>query len=171
MRLRSWLAERFPKKSLGRRGEDAATRFLKRLGYRIALDDMGVPTYSFYAGGTASRDFSAAGRAILEQDPHARVACESLLTTGLVVLAGEITTTGAELLDFGTESVGLPGGGILEFFAGRTEAGSQEIPISIDMEMESEDGRIKVTEGGGEIAGVPTGPLAELITAAIVLRI
>lgn len=35
MSLRSWLAERLPKKSLGRRGEDAATRFLKRLGYRI----------------------------------------------------------------------------------------------------------------------------------------
>jgi putative endonuclease len=35
MGLRSWLAERLPKKSLGRRGEDAATRFLKRLGYRI----------------------------------------------------------------------------------------------------------------------------------------
>ena len=31
--------------------------------------------------------------AILEQDPYARVACESLLTTGLVCLAGEITTT------------------------------------------------------------------------------
>ena len=30
--------------------------------------------------------------AILAQDPHARVACESLLTTGLVCLAGEITT-------------------------------------------------------------------------------
>ena len=30
--------------------------------------------------------------AILEQDPEARVACESLLTTGLVVLAGEVTT-------------------------------------------------------------------------------
>lgn len=30
--------------------------------------------------------------AILEQDPQARVACESLLTTGLVCLAGEITT-------------------------------------------------------------------------------
>jgi S-adenosylmethionine synthetase len=30
--------------------------------------------------------------AILSQDPHARVACESLLTTGLVCLAGEITT-------------------------------------------------------------------------------
>jgi len=30
--------------------------------------------------------------AILEQDPDARVACESLLTTGLVIVAGEITT-------------------------------------------------------------------------------
>ena len=27
-----------------------------------------------------------------QQDPYARVACESLLTTGLVCLAGEITT-------------------------------------------------------------------------------
>src|SRR5882757_8060230 len=31
--------------------------------------------------------------AILAQDPMARVACETLLTTGLVCLAGEITTT------------------------------------------------------------------------------
>src|SRR5689334_14572815 len=30
--------------------------------------------------------------ALLAQDPYSRVACESLLTTGLVVLAGEITT-------------------------------------------------------------------------------
>ena len=31
--------------------------------------------------------------AIFAQDPKARVACETLLTTGLVVIAGEITTT------------------------------------------------------------------------------
>lgn len=31
--------------------------------------------------------------AILAQDPTSRVACESLLTTGLVIVAGEITTT------------------------------------------------------------------------------
>ena len=30
--------------------------------------------------------------AILTQDPHGRVACETLLTTGLVVVSGEITT-------------------------------------------------------------------------------
>ena len=31
--------------------------------------------------------------AILEQDPTARVACETLVTTGLAVVAGEITTS------------------------------------------------------------------------------
>ena len=31
--------------------------------------------------------------AILEQDPKARVACETLVTTGMAVIAGEITTT------------------------------------------------------------------------------
>jgi len=30
--------------------------------------------------------------AVLEHDPHGRVACETLITTGLVVVAGEITT-------------------------------------------------------------------------------
>src|SRR5512138_847888 len=30
--------------------------------------------------------------AIIEQDPKARVACESLVTTGIVFIAGEITT-------------------------------------------------------------------------------
>ncbi|MCF6265027.1 MAG: methionine adenosyltransferase [Desulfuromusa sp.] len=31
--------------------------------------------------------------AILEQDPRARVACETLVTTGMAIIAGEITTT------------------------------------------------------------------------------
>jgi S-adenosylmethionine synthetase len=30
--------------------------------------------------------------AILEQDPNGRVACETLVTTGLVLVSGEITT-------------------------------------------------------------------------------
>ena len=36
--------------------------------------------------------------AILAQDAKSRVACETLVTTGLVVLAGEITTNA--ILDF-----------------------------------------------------------------------
>ena len=31
--------------------------------------------------------------AILKQDPKARVACETLIKTGIVVLAGEVTTS------------------------------------------------------------------------------
>src|SRR6202023_87480 len=31
--------------------------------------------------------------ACLREDPNARVACETLVTTGLIVLSGEITTT------------------------------------------------------------------------------
>src|ERR1700684_2677113 len=31
--------------------------------------------------------------AVLAQDPYARVACETLVNTGLVVIAGEITTS------------------------------------------------------------------------------
>ncbi len=32
--------------------------------------------------------------AMLEQDPNSRVACETLITTGLVIVAGEVTTEG-----------------------------------------------------------------------------
>ncbi len=32
--------------------------------------------------------------AMLEQDPHSRVACETLVTTGMAIIAGEITTSG-----------------------------------------------------------------------------
>jgi putative endonuclease len=35
MSLRVWLADRMRPRSLGQRGEDAAARFLKRLGYHI----------------------------------------------------------------------------------------------------------------------------------------
>lgn len=36
---------------------------------------------------------------LLEQDPHSRVACEALVTTGMAIIAGEITTNGyADLL-------------------------------------------------------------------------
>ncbi len=35
--------------------------------------------------------------AIINQDPHARIACETLVKTGMVVLAGEITTSAKEI--------------------------------------------------------------------------
>jgi hypothetical protein len=81
------------------------------------------------------------------------------------------STTAAELVDYGAGALGLAGGPLLRFFAGRTPLGSRPIPISVDMEMESDDGRIKVVSGSGTVAGYPTGPLAQFITAAIVVRL
>ena len=47
----------------------------------------------------------------------------------------------------------------------------EPIPIELDMELASEDGRLRVVSGSGTVAGMPTGPLAELLSSAIVVRI
>jgi hypothetical protein len=39
------------------------------------------------------------------------------------------------------------------------------------MELVSGDDGIEVTSGAGTVAGIPTGPIGELITAAIVSRL
>ena len=48
--------------------------------------------------------------AVLAQDPHGRVACETLLTTGLCLIAGEITTTAVvNYSDVARETIRLVG--------------------------------------------------------------
>jgi putative endonuclease len=42
-RVRNWFAGRFPEKSLGDRGEDAAAKFLKRQGYYILVRSLDSP--------------------------------------------------------------------------------------------------------------------------------
>ena len=42
-RIREWVARRFPKKSLGDRGEDAAAKFLKRQGFHILARSLDSP--------------------------------------------------------------------------------------------------------------------------------
>ncbi len=44
--------------------------------------------------------------ACLEQDPHSRVACETLVTRGLVFIAGEISTNAH--INFGSRKNGDP---------------------------------------------------------------
>lgn len=81
------------------------------------------------------------------------------------------TTTGTELLQYGAAELGVPGSSLIPLITGDQPEANAPLPIELDMELESEDGRILVTEGGGEIAGYPTGPLAELITSAIVVQL
>lgn len=81
------------------------------------------------------------------------------------------STTAAELLEFGADSLGIPGSGLLGAFAAGAPGANRPIPVRVDMQMESDDGRVRVTSGGGTVAGYPTGPLAQLITAAIVVQL
>ncbi len=88
----------------------------------------------------------------------------SLIATG--------TTTTNELAQFGFEQLELPGesliDSLLDPFLDQVDA---TVPLELDMELISDEGRVRVLSGGGTVAGVPTGPLAELITSAIVVRL
>jgi hypothetical protein len=79
------------------------------------------------------------------------------------------TTTPADLAAYGASQAGLPGGPLLSFL-GNQVLGSRTIPIRLDMNLRSEGGRIVVTGGTGSVAGIPTGPLAELITSVVAVQ-
>jgi hypothetical protein len=69
-------------------------------------------------------------------------------------------TTASAIAGYGADRLGIPGAPLLG-----------PIPVTLDMGLESDGGRVMVVSGGGTIDGYPTGPLAELITAAIVVRL
>ena len=79
-------------------------------------------------------------------------------------------TSVSDLAEFGAESFDVPGadilGGILSVATGGTE-----VDVDLDMKVASDDGRVRVIEGGGEIAGIPTGPLAAFITSAVTVEL
>jgi hypothetical protein len=73
----------------------------------------------------------------------------------------------SDVAEFLAEDSDLPGsdilGGLLDF----TGVGGTDLDVDLDMKLESGDGEIQVVEGSGEVAGIPTGPLATLITQTI----
>jgi hypothetical protein len=85
-------------------------------------------------------------------------------------LVSSSRASAAALVDFGADELGLPGGGILGGLAGQA-LGNRKLPLDLDMELTSDGGTIEVVSGGGTVAGIPTGPLGEVITEAIVARL
>jgi hypothetical protein len=77
------------------------------------------------------------------------------------------TSSPASLVGFGAERLGISAAPLLGFVAEQTDA-DRRFPIELDVELVSEEGRIDVVSGSGTVAGFPTGPLAEIITAAVV---
>jgi hypothetical protein len=86
-------------------------------------------------------------------------------------LTSSSRTTAGDLASYGASQLGLPGGPLLQFLADQALGSNRPIPIDLDMELRSEDGRVIVVSGGGSVAGYPTGPLAELITSTIAVRL
>ena len=96
--------------------------------------------------------------ALLADDPHSRVACETMLTTGLVLVAGEVTTTSyapiAQLVRDKIVEIGYNDGEM--FFDGRTcgvqiAIGQQspDIAQGVDTAQESRTGSVDAMEKQG----------------------
>ncbi len=87
-------------------------------------------------------------------------------------LRSSAVTSGVELLEYGADRLGGLAGPIAGFFTDDVpEQAKRELPIELDMELRSSDGEIEVVSGTGTVAGFDTGPLAEIITGAIVSRL
>jgi hypothetical protein len=78
-------------------------------------------------------------------------------------------TTAAELVDYGIGGVELPGASLLdslmEVFLGPSD---ESIPVSLDMQLASDRGVVRVVSGESTVAGIPAGPVGAMITSAIV---
>jgi hypothetical protein len=91
---------------------------------------------------------------------------------GAYTLRSDATTSGEALLEFGADELGPIGGPIAGFFAEQAPGeADDELEVELDAQVESAEGRIEIVEGGGSVEGYDVGPLAELITAAVVSRL
>lgn len=77
------------------------------------------------------------------------------------------TSSAAELAG----ASGVPGSGIMGSLLGTTELGDRPLAIDFDMKVASDEGGVSIVSGGGEIGGIPTGPLAEVVVTAIAAQL
>jgi hypothetical protein len=88
-------------------------------------------------------------------------------------LVARLSTTAHDLVALGAQQLGFVGGLALRFGAGQALGDSENtrIPVRMDMQLASQGGRIVVIAGSTTVAGIPTGPLAELITQTIAIKL
>ena len=88
-----------------------------------------------------------------------------------VRMTGE--TSPREVASFLGTRAGGPLGGLLADLAGESlpGEGAAEVPIDVRAEVASVDGEAEVTSASGSVAGVPAGPLAEIVLEAVVRQL
>lgn len=87
-------------------------------------------------------------------------------------MATQGAITGTELVRLADGLIGgLPAAGVIGAVAGGLPLVGREVTISVQIELISEGGRLRVGAGGGSIAGYPAGPIATAIAAAVARRL
>lgn len=82
------------------------------------------------------------------------------------------TTSLRELSAYAGSRLAGPLGGAAGRLAGEAlPLARRPLPLELDVEIESRDGRPRIVSGAGSVAGLPAGPLAEAIAGAIVARL
>jgi hypothetical protein len=82
------------------------------------------------------------------------------------------TTSAREVARFlGSEAGGSLGGLLGGLAGGSLPGGSTEVPLAVDAVIASRGGEIEVRRARASVAGVPAGPLAELVVATVAPRL
>ncbi len=92
---------------------------------------------------------------------------------GAYAMAAEGTVTAADLVRLGDGWLrsSIPAGGLIGTLAGNAPLGSKRLPVTIELEIHSEPGGLRVGTGGGSVAGYPAGRIATAIAAAVARRL
>ena len=85
----------------------------------------------------------------------------------LLSMRGKVS--GREALELIGSEAGGPLGGIAGGLAGSALPGAgTELPLTVDADLASRDGRAEVVRTDATVAGLPAGPIAELVVGAVV---
>lgn len=173
------LAARRVERRLGERGGEVfvsidalpALRLLWRRGDRVLVRGRGLTLGMSGRGGLGALDgFASVDIALTEFRTGPFEVSSFELTRGdrggTYRMRSTAQTTGVALASYGGEQLGglVP---LLALLARQTPLGEAGIPVSLAVELVSEDGQISVSSGGGSIAGYPAGPVATMIAAAV----
>lgn len=87
------------------------------------------------------------------------------------LMRAEAVTSGVDLVGFGSPQLGTRAAPLLDLLARQAPLGSRPISVSVEVELVSEQGLLRVASGGGSVAGYPAGRLATVLAAAVARRL